>query len=111
MNPIISAVTERIKARSAESYPQWLAMTKEMEQAGKGRSQLSCGNLAHVVAANCAQEKSAILDFLHANIAIVSGYNDMLSAHQPYKYYPDIIAKALAEYGHTSQVAGCVPAM
>ncbi|EAR56928.1 phosphogluconate dehydratase [Photobacterium sp. SKA34] len=111
MNPIISAVTERIKARSAESYPQWLAMTKEMEQAGKGRSQLSCGNLAHVVAANCAQEKAAILDFLHANIAIVSGYNDMLSAHQPYKYYPDIIAKALAEYGHTSQVAGCVPAM
>ncbi|WP_318519601.1 phosphogluconate dehydratase [Photobacterium leiognathi] len=111
MNPVISAVTERIKARSAESYSQWLAMTKEMEQAGKGRSQLSCGNLAHVVAANCAQEKSAILDFLHANIAIVSGYNDMLSAHQPYKFYPDIIAKALAEYGHTSQVAGCVPAM
>lgn len=111
MNRVISEVTQRIKERSEASHRQWLAMTLEMENAGKGRGQLSCGNLAHVVAANKPQEKAAILDLLHANIAIISAYNDMLSAHQPYQFYPAIIAKALAPLGHTSQVAGCVPAM
>ena len=111
MNTVISQITQRIKDRSKESYREWLDMTQEMAIEGRGRGQLSCGNLAHVVAANCRQEKSSILNLLHSNIAIVSAYNDMLSAHQPYKFYPQIISKALAPLGHTSQVAGCVPAM
>ncbi|MCV5803728.1 phosphogluconate dehydratase, partial [Escherichia coli] len=72
---------------------------------------LSCGNLAHAVAASCSSEKKNILDFTHANVALISAYNDMLSAHQPYQDYPAQIKKVLADYGHTTQVAGCVPAM
>ena len=111
MNSIVAQVTQRIKQRSQHSHHQWRSMTIEMEKTGKGRQQLSCGNLAHVVAANGHQEKATILDFLHSNLAIVSAYNDMVSAHQPYKYYPSIIADALKPLGHTCQVAGSVPAM
>ena len=111
MNKTIAHVTQRIKQRSETSYRQWLDMTLAMANSGRGRGQLSCGNLAHVVAANCSQEKSTILDLLHSNLGIVTAYNDMLSAHQPYKFYPDIIAEALLPLGHTCQVAGSVPAM
>ncbi|KJG58853.1 phosphogluconate dehydratase [Photobacterium kishitanii] len=111
MNKIITRITQRIKQRSEISYRQWLDMTLAMVNSGRGRRQLSCGNLAHVVAANCSQEKSSILDLLHSNLGIVTAYNDMLSAHQPYKFYPDIIAEALRPLGHTCQVAGSVPAM
>src|SRR5690606_10596820 len=63
------------------------------------------------VAASCSAEKQSILNFTHANIAIINAYNDMLSAHQPYQFYPAQIKAALAPYGHTAQVAGSVPAM
>ncbi|MCY9804962.1 phosphogluconate dehydratase [Vibrio scophthalmi] len=108
---VILEVTARLVERSSQTRAAFLARTKEQADAGKGRVGLTCGNLAHAVAASCSAEKKNILDFTHSNVAMISAYNDMLSAHQPYQYYPDQIKKVLAEYGHTSQVAGCVPAM
>ncbi len=105
------AVTQRIEQRSAKLRQQYLANIAKQKQAGKGRSQLSCGNLAHAVAAACDADKQSLLNNTSANLAIISSYNDMLSAHKPYESYPELIQQALSPLGHTSQVAGCVPAM
>ncbi len=110
-HPIIEAVTQRIESRSEDTRRQFLAKTEAQRVSGKGRAQMSCGNLAHAVAASCQSEKKQILDFTRANVAIVSAYNDMLSAHQIYRDYPEQIKHTLADIGHTAQVAGCVPAM
>lgn len=111
IHPTITLITERIKARSKALRSSFETKTTQQAEQGKGRASLSCGNLAHAVAASCQQEKSQILDFTRANLAIVSSYNDMLSAHQLYKNYPDHIKTTLKSLGHTAQVAGCVPAM
>ncbi|MCA0935021.1 phosphogluconate dehydratase [Vibrio alginolyticus] len=108
---VILNVTERLTERSREARASFLARTESQAEAGKGRVGLSCGNLAHAVAASCSTEKENILDFTHSNVALISAYNDMLSAHQPYQSYPVQIKQVLAKYGHTAQVAGCVPAM
>ncbi|MCJ2376043.1 phosphogluconate dehydratase [Vibrio sp. ZSDZ34] len=108
---VIVDVTKRIIERSRDSRHRFLTHMKEQQQAGKGRAQLSCGNLAHAVAASCQTEKEQLLDFTRANVAIISSYNDMLSAHQPYHHYPEQIKAELSKYGHTAQVAGGVPAM
>ncbi|NLS14458.1 phosphogluconate dehydratase [Vibrio sp. SM6] len=110
-HPVILAVTERLEARSAATRAQFEARTAEQAAIGKARGTLSCGNLAHAVAASCATEKKHILDFTRANVALISSYNDMLSAHHPYQEYPAQIKNTLATLGHTAQVAGCVPAM
>lgn len=110
-HPMIQAVTQRLLARSQTARQEFLNRTKQQANAGKGGTGLSCGNLAHAVAASCSDEKRSILDLTKSNVALVSSYNDMLSAHQPYQHYPDQIKKALAKLGHTAQVAGCVPAM
>ncbi|MGF1805817.1 phosphogluconate dehydratase [Aliivibrio sifiae] len=107
----ILAVTKRIQERSVDSRQAFLNKIEEQEKAGKGRAQMSCGNLAHAVASSCSSEKSTILNLTHANVAIITAYNDMLSAHQTYKDYPDQIKSALNEHGHTAQIAGGVPAM
>ena len=107
----IVQVTQRIKERSVELRAAFEDKIKQQAQQGKSRRHLSCGNLAHAIAASEAQEKVQVLDFTKSNVAIVSAYNDMLSAHQPYKHYPDIVKAALKPYGHSAQVAGCVPAM
>lgn len=111
LNPMVSAVTERIVERSRFLRQQFLAVATQQQSMGKGKASLSCGNLAHAVAASCSQDKANILDLTRANLAIVSAYNDMLSAHQVYKEYPDQIKQALAPLGHTAQIAGGVPAM
>lgn len=111
IHPTITLITERIKARSKALRASFETKTTQQAKQGKGRASLSCGNLAHAVAASCEQEKGHILDFTRANLAIVSSYNDMLSAHQLYKNYPDHIKATLKSLGHTAQVAGCVPAM
>ncbi|WP_243975529.1 phosphogluconate dehydratase [Vibrio natriegens] len=108
---VILNVTERLIERSREARAEFLAHTRIQSEAGKGRTGLSCGNLAHAVAASCSSEKENILNFTQSNIALISAYNDMLSAHQPYQEYPAQIKQVLAQYGHTAQVAGCVPAM
>ncbi|MBL4288659.1 phosphogluconate dehydratase [Vibrio fluvialis] len=111
IQPIIEQVTERIRQRSAQTRQQFLTKTATQLAAGKGKASLSCGNLAHAIAASCSNEKSHILDLTRSNLAIVTAYNDMLSAHQVYKNYPEQIKATLAPLGHTAQVAGGVPAM
>lgn len=111
VHDVVQQVTERIEARSQATRSAWLARTAQQAQEGKGRSSLSCGNLAHTVAASCQQEKAQLLDMTRANIGIISAYNDMLSAHHPYQDYPRQIKAAVGRDGHTAQVAGCVPAM
>ena len=110
-HPVITQVTNRIRERSSARRARFLARIQRQADQGKTRASLSCGNLAHAVAASSCDEKGRILDMTRANVAIVTAYNDMLSAHQPYQGYPDIIKGALAELGHSAQVAGGVPAM
>ncbi|WP_372626193.1 phosphogluconate dehydratase [Arsukibacterium sp.] len=111
MNPVIQRVTDRIIARSSKSRAIYLARIEEAGQNGPHRGVLSCGNLAHGFAACNKQDKADLRSLTKANIAIVSSYNDMLSAHQPYESYPAIIKQAVNEVGSVAQFAGGVPAM
>jgi len=115
MHPIVEAVTERIIKRSKKSRQEYLQLINseaERLQQQPARHGMSCTNLAHAIAAEDHDEK-VILKQSHraANIAIVSAYNDVLSAHQPYKNYPDEIKGHLGKLGHVAQVAAGVPAM
>ncbi|MFP1890475.1 phosphogluconate dehydratase [Lonsdalea quercina] len=110
-NKVIEQVTRRILERSEASRSRYLAKTEAQAAQGKTRSHLSCGNLAHTVAACPSSQKGTILDFTRVNVGIITAYNDMLSAHQPYGTYPDTMKKTLAELGHSAQIAGGVPAM
>jgi phosphogluconate dehydratase len=78
---------------------------------GRPRAQLACGNLAHVVAACPQAQKSTLMDMTRCNVGIITAYNDMLSAHQPYADYPAQIKAVVSALGHSAQVAGGVPAM
>ncbi|GBH30408.1 MULTISPECIES: phosphogluconate dehydratase [Sphingobium] len=110
LNPIIAKVTERIVKRSARSRRHYLDLIERGRDAGTNRDQLSCGNLAHAFAAS-GEDKPVIRTGAAMNIGIVTAYNDMLSAHQPYGRYPEAIKLAAREVGATAQVAGGVPAM
>jgi phosphogluconate dehydratase len=110
-HPTLMAVTEALCQRSQLTRIAFLHRTQQQADTGKARTSLSCGNMAHAVAASCQQDKQHMLDMTTANVAIISAYNDMLSAHAPYADYPDQIKAALLPLGHTAQVAGCVPAM
>ncbi|ENC6433933.1 phosphogluconate dehydratase [Aeromonas veronii] len=111
IHQVISDVTARIRERSVARRQAFLARIRRQAEQGKTRAALACGNLAHAVAACSSDEKGRILDMTRANVGIVTAYNDMLSAHQPYQGYPDQIKAVLAELGHSAQVAGGVPAM
>lgn len=112
MHDTLVKVTERIRDRSRETREAYLDRL-EAARAGEGpkRNHLSCTNLAHAFAAMDAPEKSRLARMSGGNIAIVSSYNDMLSAHQPYRRFPDLIRLAAREAGGTAQFAGGVPAM
>jgi len=107
----IQDVTDRIAARSRDTRSDYLRRLDAAKEAGVYRSSLSCGNLAHAFAACTPSEKAALAGNKTLNLGIVTSYNDMLSAHQPYQFYPDIIKEAAREIGATAQVAGGVPAM
>ena len=111
LNTTVAAVTARIVERSRELRADYLAQIKRDQRDQPTRSKLSCGNLAHGFAACGTADKDSLKLMQSANIAIVTAYNDMLSAHQPYADYPDKIKQALREMGCTGQVAGGVPAM
>ncbi|MBL0614414.1 phosphogluconate dehydratase [Aeromonas veronii] len=111
IHQVISDVTARIRDRSVARRQAFMARIQRQAEQGKTRAALACGNLAHAVAACSSDEKGRILDMTRANVGIVTAYNDMLSAHQPYQGYPDQIKAVLAELGHSAQVAGGVPAM
>ncbi|HEY0032181.1 MAG TPA: phosphogluconate dehydratase [Devosia sp.] len=107
----IQDVTDRIAARSRDSRRDYLNRLDTAREAGVNRAVLSCGNLAHAFAACTPSEKAALAGNKTLNLGIVTSYNDMLSAHQPYQFYPDIIKEAARSIGATAQVAGGVPAM
>jgi phosphogluconate dehydratase len=110
LHPVVAAVTDRIVRRSAETRRAYLAFIAREGEAGTARGNISCGNLAHGFAAS-GDDKPAIRGGAAMNIGIVTAYNDMLSAHQPYGRYPEQIKLFAREAGATAQVAGGVPAM
>ena len=111
MNPVIDRVTKRIQKRSEGSRGEYLARVRAAASKGPSRTGLSCSNLAHGMAASGRAEKDALAGTTLPNIGIVSAYNDMLSAHQPFERYPAIIKQAAAAQGAVAQFAGGVPAM
>ena len=111
MHPTVDAVTKRIIERSRATRQDYLDRMGALKAQSPQRSTLSCGNLAHGFAA-CNQSDKDTLKFMNkANVAIVSAYNDMLSAHQPYQDFPDVIRKAANGMGSVAQFAGGTPAM
>lgn len=111
MNNKVIEVTNRLINKSKATRREFLKYSEEQAKTGKNRTNLSCGNLAHAIAACSQQDKSNFMNFTQANVAIVTSYNDMVSAHHPYQGYPTSIKKVLSTSGHTAQVAGGVPAM
>ena len=110
LNATIARVTDRIRDRSRNSRDTYLSRMAQAISNGPARSHLSCGNQAHAYAA-MEQDKTTLATSRAPNIGIVSAYNDMLSAHQPFERYPDLIRAAARKAGATAQVAGGVPAM
>ncbi len=106
----IAAVTDRIIARSAATRSLYLDRMQAAVSKGPTRAHLSCGNQAHAFAA-AGPDQAGLAASRSANIGIVTAYNDMLSAHQPFEAYPDRIKRAARARGATAQVAGGVPAM
>ena len=107
----IGEVTARIVARSKPTRQAYLARLDAALGDGPQRKKLGCANFAHGFAACSAHDKAALKDGEAPNLAIVTAYNDMLSAHQPYAGYPEILKRAARAAGATAQVAGGVPAM
>jgi phosphogluconate dehydratase len=107
----LAEVTDRIRARSADSRRNYLAAVAGMRVAGTSRGRLGCTNLAHAIAAFDPADKDILRQARWPNIGIVSAYNDMLSAHQPFERFPAIIKQAAREAGAVAQFAGGVPAM
>jgi phosphogluconate dehydratase len=110
LNPTIATVTDRIIERSKPTRRRYLDLMAEQNERGISRPRLSCGNFAHGFAAS-GEDKPTISTLGGPNIAIVTAYNDMLSAHQPYGRYPEQMKIFAREVGATAQVAGGVPAM
>ncbi len=110
LNSTIAAVTDRIIDRSRPTRRRYLDLMAEQKERGIHRPRLSCGNFAHGFAA-AGEDKEAISKLAGPNVAIVTAYNDMLSAHQPYGRYPEQMKIFAREVGGTAQVAGGVPAM
>ena len=111
LDPRIAEVTDRIRARSLATRKRYLARVAHSQRSGPARDSLSCGNLAHGFAASDASDKLMIKAVSAPNLGIVTAYNDMLSAHQPFASYPAIIKEEARLAGATAQVAGGVPAM
>lgn len=111
MHPTVKRVTQRIVDRSRNSRRDYLERMDALKQQSPQRGSLSCGNLAHGFAACQAADKDTLKLMNKANVAIVSAYNDMLSAHQPYQRFPDLIRTAAHSMGSVAQFAGGTPAM
>ena len=110
MNDVVMKVTDRVIERSAPARRAYLDKIAAAQDTGVKRAHLSCGNQAHAFAA-MGDDKDRLVAEKAPNIGIVTAYNDMLSAHQPFKDYPDLIKEAARTAGGTAQVAGGVPAM
>lgn len=104
-------ITNKIAERSLASRAAYLERVRLMREEGPSRSSMSCGNIAHAIAACSEAEKAQLSSDSTCNVAIVSAYNDMLSAHQPYHRMLDEVKATLKDAGAVSQMAGGVPAM
>jgi phosphogluconate dehydratase len=111
MKQAVVDVTGRIRDKSAPTRRAYLARVDAMLARPRGNDRLGCANLAHATAALAAPEKLSIVAARAPNVGIVTAYNDMLSAHQPYERFPAVIRAAAHALGATAQVAGGVPAM
>ncbi len=111
LHPALRRVTQRIIERSRDSRARYLATTAALRKPGPYRAGMGCANAAHAFAAMPASDKLVLHQERQPNLGIVSAYNDMLSAHQPYEHYPEQIRAAARALGATAQVAGGVPAM
>ncbi len=110
LHTTVAAVTDRVRARSEKTRQKYLETMERAAAEGPRRAHLSCGNQAHAYAA-MGDDKAGLTSERTPNIGIITAYNDMLSAHQPFEHYPDLIRKAARASGATAQVAGGVPAM
>jgi phosphogluconate dehydratase len=111
MNPIVEKVTNTIIERSHKLRQDYLTRMANAKDSGPARNRASCGNLAHGMAACNSDDKSDLTENIKSNVAIISAYNDMLSAHQPYFEYPAQLKTAISAAGGIAQFAGGVPAM
>ena len=111
IHPAIAEVTAQIAERSRESRSAYLEMIRARRPEGFARQRMTAGNLAHATAGCAVIDKTQMLGASWPNLAIITAYNDMLSAHQPFDRFPEIIRQAAREAGATAQVAGGVPAM
>jgi phosphogluconate dehydratase len=111
MHTVIEQVTTRLIERSRPTRRAYLDKVAHATERGRQRMHLDCGNLAHGFAGCSLHDKEALAGSTQANIAIVSSYNDMLSAHQPLQTFPTLIKRAVREAGGVAQFAGGVPAM
>ena len=105
LHPVTAAVTARIIERSRESRADYLARMEAARHDGPGRAKLSCANWAHAFAASPDGDKQRMRNPTAPNVAIVSAYNDMLSAHQPLELFPALIKAAAEAVGATAQYA------
>jgi len=110
INPTIKSVTDRITKRSEMTRSDYLEKMNGARKEGPKRAHLTCGNQAHAYAP-VPEDQKRLIDEAGGNIGIINAYNDMLSAHQPFEKYPEIIKKAARLVGGTAQVAAGVPAM
>jgi phosphogluconate dehydratase len=111
VHAVVEGVTRRIAARSAVRRAAYLERITAAAQRGPARGRLACANFAHGLAAMNRPDKDALRGLVKPNVAIVSAYNDMLSAHRPFETYPAILKAALRDAGGIGQFAGGVPAM
>jgi phosphogluconate dehydratase len=111
LNPTLEAVTQRIVERSRHQRAQYLQSIAGQRTAGTQRAGLGCANMAHTTAALSASDKLKIHAERAPHVGIVTAYNDMLSAHQPFEHYPELLRSAARRMGASAQVAGGVPAM
>jgi phosphogluconate dehydratase len=111
LNPVVAQVTARIIERSRATRADYLRRMDAARDSGVGRAKLSCANWAHAFAGQTIADKLTAMTGKTPNVGIVTAYNDMLSAHQPFERFPEVIRKATREVGATAQVAGGTPAM
>lgn len=111
LHSVVARVTDRIRERSADSRAAYLRRVDQLAARGRGTDRLGCANVAHAVAALPANEKFKVVAERAPNLAIVTAYNDMLSAHATYADYPALLKDEARRNGATAQVAGGVPAM
>ena len=111
IHPVVASVTRRISERSSPTRSAYLQQLHAAKTRDRGVDRMGCANLAHAVAGMPLDDRFKVVTERAPNIAIVTAYNDMLSAHTPLKNYPDLVKDEARRFGATAQVAGGVPAM